>query len=59
MTDEEHKMNYENAKLEWKQELKCNPDCDIEDHKDWCTKNNFGVNNFGLNPKHLPLSKVR
>ena len=30
-----------------------------EDHKDWCIDNNYGVNNFGLDPTHIPLSKMR
>ena len=35
-----------------------NPDSSIEDHKNSCTKNNFGVNKVVLNPKCLPLSKT-
>ena len=46
MKDEEHKINYKNAKSEWEEEFKCNPYCDIEDHKDQCSENNFVVNNF-------------
>ena len=49
MTDSEHKIKYDNAKSEWEEEFKFNLDCDIKDHKDQCTKNNFGVKSFGLN----------
>ena len=59
MSDEEHLFYYENAKQEWEDELRINPDSSIADHKDWCASNNFGVNNFGLHPKHLPLSNIR
>ena len=41
MTDEEYVMHYENTKSEWEEELTNNPDCNIEDHKDWCAINNF------------------
>ena len=59
MTDDEHVIYYKNAKAEWEEELRNNPHCNIEDHKDWCAENNFGFNNFGLNPKCLSRSKVR
>ena len=42
-------MHYETAKSELKEELTNNPDFNVEDHKDWCTENNFGVKSFGLN----------
>ena len=58
MTDDEYVMHYENSKSEWEEELRNNTYCNIGDHKHWCAENNFGVNNFGLNLKHLPLSKV-
>ena len=42
---------YKNAKAEWEEELRNNPDCNIEDYKDWRAENNFGVKHFGMNPK--------
>ena len=36
-----------------------NPNKNIEDHKHWCTTSNFGVNNFDMQLKHFPLSKIR
>ena len=59
MTDEEHVFYFKNAKREWEEELRINPNSNVEDHKDWCAANNFGVNNFGLHPMHLPRSKIR
>ena len=31
----------------------------LSNHINWYTEHNFGVNNFGLNPKLLPLSCIR
>ena len=31
----------------------------IVDHVDWCSKQKFGVNNFGIYPEYLPLSKIK
>jgi len=59
MSDEEHVFYFENAKKEWEEELRINPNSSIEDYKDWCTANNFGINNFSLHPKNLPLSNIR
>ena len=42
-----------------KKKLRTNPNSKIKDHKDWHSVNNFRVNNFGLHPKHLSLSKIR
>ena len=36
MNDAEYTMCYENAKAEWEEELRNNPDCNIEDPEDWC-----------------------
>ena len=50
MKYEEHVFYYQNAKKEWEEELMLNLNASIEDHKDWCTANNFGVDNFGIDP---------
>ena len=34
MSDEEHLFYYKNAKQEWEDELRINPDSSIADHKD-------------------------
>ena len=59
MKDEEYVFHYQNAKKEWEEELMLNPNARIEHHKHWCSANDFGVNNFVIDPKHLPLSKIR
>ena len=59
MSDEEHLFYCENAKQEWEEGLRINPNSSVEDHKDWCAANNYGVNNFGLHPKHLLLLNIK
>ena len=59
MIDGEHVMCHKNVADECECELSVNPDHSAEDHKDWCAKNNFVVNNFGLDPAFLPASKTR
>ena len=45
--------------MEWEEVKKCTEDPAISDYADWCYEKNFGVKNFGLHPKYLPLSKIR
>ena len=59
MKDEEHAVCHKNALDEWECELSVNPDYSVEDHKDSCAENNFGVDNFSLHPAVLPASKIR
>ena len=39
--------------------LSANDDCIMDNHKDWCAEDNFGANNFVLNPTVIPTSKIR
>ena len=55
--DEEHEMCCNNAK-KWEQVLSQKENSGVEDYKDQCTKSNFGVSNFGLNPLFLSLNKM-
>ena len=59
MTDEEHLALYENAQSEWENEVSNEDNPSIAEHEGWCAENNYGVNNFGLHPRLLPLSMVR
>ena len=34
-------------------------DFSISYHKDWCHEFNYGINNFGVNPRNFPISKIR
>ena len=52
-------MHHKKYVGEWECESIVNPEHSIEDHKDWCAENKFGVNNFGLDPSILPMSKTR
>ena len=59
MTDEEHLACYENASMEWEEIKKIEDNPSFSEHADWCSEFNFGVNNFGMHPKHVPLSTIR
>ena len=54
VTDEEHIVCHNNAADEWESELSINAEYSVDDHKDWCAENNFG-----LNPAFLSTSKIR
>ena len=51
-------MHHNNYKKEWEYVLSQTENANIRDHNGWCAERNFGVSNFGLNPKCLPLSKT-
>ena len=59
MTDEAHAACYDNATMEWEQMKLIDDNPSVSDHVNWCAEHNFGVNNFGINPKLLPLSCIR
>ena len=59
MTHEEQEDCYENAAQEWEEMKRIDEEASMSDHVDWCSEQNFGVNNFGVHPKHLSLSKIR
>ena len=59
INDEERAACYENEAIEQEEIDKSTEDPRILEHVDWCHEKNFGVNNFGLHPKYLPLSKIR
>ena len=43
MTNEKYTTCCENSKLKGGDDLTNNPDCNIEDHNDWCAENNSGL----------------
>ena len=47
MTEDRLNLHYKNTIYEWDYELSINPYYSVEDHKDWCAENNYGVNNSG------------
>ena len=59
MTDEEYLALYEDTQLEQESKIASADNLSVADHEDLCTENNHGINNFGLDPNLLLLSKLR
>ena len=59
MKYEDYIVYHKNAIDEWEHELSLNAHGSMDNYKDWCAVNNFGVNTFVINPAFLPASKIR